>query len=92
MVKITTPPQGIKAMAIGNSSKLKAGQHVTTLGYPGTLEENRVAPGSSKLVFADGRVSTPETTTTLAGLGEYRVDHSAHRDCQSRQLRWPIGG
>ena len=79
VVKITTPPQGIKAMAIGNSSKLKAGQHVTTLGYPGTLEENRVAPGSSKLVFADGRVSTPETTTTLAGLGEYQsiTQHTA---------------
>ena len=42
-----------------------------TLGYPITLEENRQAPGSSKPVFADGRVSTPETTTPLEGLGEY---------------------
>lgn len=71
LVEITTPPEGIKEMPLGNSEKLKAGQHVTTLGYPGTLEENSNAPGSSKLVFADGRVSTPETTTTLEGLGEY---------------------
>jgi S1-C subfamily serine protease len=80
LVELTTPPAaGVKAMPIGSSRKVRAGQHVTTLGYPGTLEENPTAPGSSKLVFADGRVSTPETTTELFGFGEYPslIQHTA---------------
>jgi S1-C subfamily serine protease len=79
LVELTTPPAGLRAMPIGSSRNVKSGQHVTTLGYPGTLEENPTAPGSSNLVFADGRVSTPETATELMGFGEYQslIQHTA---------------
>jgi S1-C subfamily serine protease len=78
VVELTTPPSGLKAMPLGNSAKVKPGQHVTTLGYPGTFEETEVA-GSSKLVFADGRVSTPQTSAEIPGLGEYPslIQHTA---------------
>jgi S1-C subfamily serine protease len=78
VVELTTPPPGIKPMPLGTSSKVQPGQHVTTLGFPGTLEETDVA-GSSKLVFADGRVSTPQTSAGIPGLGEYPslIQHTA---------------
>lgn len=78
VVELTVPPAGLRSMPMGRSSSLEAGQHVTTLGYPGTLEDTDVA-GSSRLVFADGRISTPETSSTLYGLGEYPslVQHTA---------------
>jgi S1-C subfamily serine protease len=35
--------------------------------------------GSNRLVYADGRISTPETASNLPGLGEYQslVQHTA---------------
>jgi S1-C subfamily serine protease len=78
LVEFPTKPNGLRAMPTGNSSKLKAGQHVTTLGYPGTLDNSETA-GSNNLVYADGRISTPETSSNLPGLGEYQslVQHTA---------------
>jgi S1-C subfamily serine protease len=70
VVELTTPPPGIKEMPQGSSAKVQPGQHVTTLGYPGTLEQTEVA-GSSKLVFGDGKVSTAQTSAEIPGLGEY---------------------
>ena len=79
VVELLAPPKNLREMPIGNSGKLKAGQHVTTLGYPGTLEKDPTAATSSKLVFADGRISTPETSSDLYGFGEYAslVQHTA---------------
>lgn len=78
VVELTTPPAGIKAMPWGRSARVQPGQHVTTLGYPGTLEDTEVA-GSSKLVFADGKVSTSQTSAEIPGLGEYPslIQHTA---------------
>jgi S1-C subfamily serine protease len=78
VVQLTAPPAGLREMPQGRSARLRHGQHVTTLGYPGTLEDNEVA-GSSKLVFADGRISTPRMSATIPGLGEYPslIQHTA---------------
>lgn len=62
VVKLVTQPPDLKAIELGSSAKVKAGQHVTVLGYPGTFEEEKqtgTAGQADKLVATDGTVSSP---------------------------------
>jgi S1-C subfamily serine protease len=77
IVTLTTPPTGLKEMPVGQSGRIKPGQHVSTLGYPGTAQDDGI--GTTKLVYGDGRVSVAETSANLPGLGEYQslIQHTA---------------
>jgi S1-C subfamily serine protease len=60
VIRLVNRPPDLQAIHIGDSSEIKAGDHVTALGYPGTLEAERGsgAPGQAENVVAtDGRVS-----------------------------------
>lgn len=78
LVELPNKPAGIKAMPIGNSAQVKTGEEVTALGYPGTLEGTETGQ-ASKLVFTDGKVSQPKTSSNIPGLGEYPslIQHTA---------------
>jgi S1-C subfamily serine protease len=62
VVRLTTPPPGLKAIALGDSSTVKAGQTVTVLGYPETLDTSG-APGS--ITATTGGVSQANTSASL---------------------------
>jgi S1-C subfamily serine protease len=63
VIKLVNPPSNLKAIKIGDSSKIKAGTEVTVLGFPGTFEASRGEGGGSagqaeKVVATNGRVSS----------------------------------
>jgi S1-C subfamily serine protease len=64
VVELPEHPAGLEAMALGASGGVKAGQHVSVLGYPGTLEATDTG-GSSKITFTDGTVSNPSTSAEI---------------------------
>ena len=64
LVELVAPPADLRAFSLGSSARLKAGQHVAVLGYPGTLEATATG-SSSRLTVTDGTVSNPETTAEL---------------------------
>lgn len=62
LVELPDRPAGIKALTLGTSGSVKAGQHVSVLGYPSNLE----ASGSAtKVTFTDGTVSNPSTSAQI---------------------------
>jgi serine protease Do len=64
IVELPEHPPGLSAMPLGESGGIKAGQHVSVLGYPGTLEATETG-GSSKLTYTDGTVSNPTTSAEI---------------------------
>ncbi len=62
VVRLVTPPAGLKAMSFGDSSTLKAGDNVTVLGFPETLD---TSGGPQKLISTSGNVSQPNTSASI---------------------------
>jgi S1-C subfamily serine protease len=58
VIKLTTPPPGLKEAPLGDSDKLKAGEHVTSLGFPASRERGGFAERS--FATTEGSVSTPK--------------------------------
>jgi S1-C subfamily serine protease len=60
LVELPEHPGGLRAFPLGRSATVKAGQHVSVLGYPGRF------PGSdTNFSFTDGTVSDPHTSADL---------------------------
>jgi S1-C subfamily serine protease len=67
VIKLVTQPPNLEAIDIGSSDKVKAGQHVTVLGYPGSFQEEKktgAAGQAEKLVATDGTVSSANIAAT----------------------------
>lgn len=62
VVRLVTPPAGLKALSLGDSSTLKAGDNVTVLGFPETLD---TSGGPQKLISTSGNVSQPNTSASI---------------------------
>lgn len=62
IVRLRQAPAGLKAMQLGDSSTLKAGQTVTVLGFPETLDTSG-APQA--LIATTGNVSQPNTSASI---------------------------
>jgi serine protease Do len=62
LVRLPDHPPGLKALTLGKSAPLKAGDHVSVLGYPANLEESGSA---TKVTFTDGTISNPSTSAQI---------------------------
>lgn len=60
VLRMTAPPSGIKQLKLGDSDKLKPGEHVTALGFPGSIEDEDFSDRSFSAT--EGSVSTVKTT------------------------------
>jgi S1-C subfamily serine protease len=56
LTKLTSVPPGIKAIPIGDSTKVTNQDEVTALGYPSSFED----PATQKVVSSNGTVQSPE--------------------------------
>lgn len=54
VIAFSEPTAGLKALPLGDSSKVEVGQHVTALGYPTSFEN----PEQQRVVATDGTVSS----------------------------------
>jgi S1-C subfamily serine protease len=66
VVRLVNKPANLRAIRFGNSSALKPGDHVTALGYPGSLAEPDARDDSSQarqVVPTDGNVSVVDFAT-----------------------------
>lgn len=66
VVRLVNKPANLRAIRFGNSSALKPGDHVTALGYPGSLAEPDAGDDSTQarqVVPTDGNVSVVDFTT-----------------------------
>jgi serine protease Do len=66
VIKLNTPPPGLKPVTLGNSDTLKAGAHITALGFPTSSERGEFADRS--FAATEGSVSTPKENLNGAGL------------------------
>lgn len=66
VIKMTAPPRGVKNLRLGNSDQVRAGQHVTALGYPGDLGESEDFADRAYSA-TEGTVSVPKTEIQAAG-------------------------
>jgi S1-C subfamily serine protease len=62
LVELPDRPAGLKALTLGKSAGLQAGQHVSVLGYPANLE---AAGSATKVTFTDGTISNPSTSAQI---------------------------
>jgi S1-C subfamily serine protease len=63
LIKLNAVPAGVKAMPIGESAKLRAGDTVTALGYPETLDQSGQ---DTKVIATTGTVSQPNTSAAIS--------------------------
>ena len=66
VVELVNKPARLRAIRFGDSSALKPGDHVTALGYPGSLAERQAGDTTSQprqVVPTDGNVSVVGFTT-----------------------------
>jgi S1-C subfamily serine protease len=77
LVKAITPPPGMASLPFGSALKVRAGQKVTALGYPGSLQD----PANAKLTSTVGTVSVDGTLAAKPdpGLPNYSsvIQHQA---------------
>lgn len=76
LIQLTERPEGLRALPLGDSSKVKVGQHVTALGYPASFAE----PEKQRMVATDGTVSSVDVEASpSASLPNYRstIQHQA---------------
>ena len=59
LIRMTTPPPGLTAMPFANSDRIKAGEHITAVGYPGDIGEGDFA--ERKYSATEGTISVPRT-------------------------------
>jgi S1-C subfamily serine protease len=62
VLRLTPVPAGIKALTLANSSAVKAGENVTVLGYPESLDQSGTP---TKLTATTGIVSSTDTSASL---------------------------
>lgn len=83
VVQLVNKPPNLKAMTIGASANVKAGEHVTVLGYPGSFQEQKAGENiqqAQNLVATDGTISSANITATPdASLPKFAsvIQHSA---------------
>jgi S1-C subfamily serine protease len=82
VVELVNKPVDLRAIRLGDSSKLRQGDHVTVLGYPESFREQRAESGvlADGLVANDGRVSAVDVVATPGpGLPRYvsTIQHQA---------------
>ncbi len=76
VIAFSEPTPGLQALPLGDSSKVKVGQHVTALGYPASFEN----PERQRVVATDGTVSSTNVAAEPdASLPEYTstIQHQA---------------
>jgi S1-C subfamily serine protease len=56
LARLTTVPEGIKAIPFGDSTRVQNQDEVTALGYPSSFED----PATQKVVSSNGNVQSPE--------------------------------
>ncbi|MGV9452841.1 S1C family serine protease [Streptomyces sp. NPDC003635] len=59
VVKLNTPPEDLKELEFGDSDEVEAGDTVTAIGYPQSLQSDTAA---EKPVFTSGAVQSPEVS------------------------------
>jgi S1-C subfamily serine protease len=65
VLRMTSVPPGIKALTLGDSNQVKAGDPVTVLGYPETLPKD--VTELPRVSAAAGIVSQPDTSARIGG-------------------------
>jgi S1-C subfamily serine protease len=66
VVRLLNKPANLKAIRFGDSSTVRPGDHVTALGYPTSLEEQRAGDTTTQahqLIPTDGNVSAVDVVT-----------------------------